>query len=359
MKRLRNAMMILFFCLLISILVVGLFYNYSISPVDKKDNEEIEVIIESGSGIEQIGETLKEKDLIHGKNVFKLYCYIYKTNSLKAGTYKLSKSMSLKEIVNTLSEGNNYNPDEITITFKEGLNMRGIAKVIEKNTNNSYEDTFNTLKDSVYIDSLINKYWFLTDDIKNTNIYYPLEGYLYPDTYKFKNKDVTVKEIFKKLLDEEDKFLTKYKSNINDSKYNIHQLLSLASVVELEGVTSSDRANIASVFYNRLNKNMPLGSDVTAYYANKVDLSERDLTVNEYNVNNPYNTRVVLNAGKIPIGPICSIGETSLKAVLNPTNTDYYYFVSDKNRKIYFSKTYQEQVATINKLKQEGKWFTW
>jgi UPF0755 protein len=168
-----------------------------------------------------------------------------------------------------------------------------------------------------------------------------------------------VKEIFKKLLDERAKILNKYKKEIEGSSYTPHQLLTLASMVELEAKTDSDRAGVASVFYNRLNKKMSLGSDVTSYYANKVELNERELYAKEYNLENPYNTRTSSMAGKLPVGPICNPSEASIKAVLYPQQSDYLYFVSDKNRKVYFSKTYAEQEKTINKLKQEGKWFEW
>ena len=341
------------------IVAVCTFYNYSISPVDKKNNEEIEVVIPSGVSTTEIGSVLKEKNLIHSKNIFRIYCYIYKVNDLKAGTYKLKKSMKLKEIVNILKEGNNYNPDEIKITFNEGINMRKVASIIAKNTNNSEDDVYKVLKDSEYIDSLIKKYWFISEEIKNTNIYYSLEGYLNCDTYNFKSKNITVKEIFEKLLDEKLKILDKYKKEINESKYSVHEILTLASMVELEGLTDSDRAGIASVFYNRLNAKWSLGSDVTAYYANNIDMSTRDLTTNEYNLENPYNTRTQSMAGKLPVGPISNPSESSIKAVLFPQKTDYYFFVSDKNRKVYFSKTLEEQNATIKKLKQEGKWFEW
>ena len=342
-------------------MVIGVctFYNYSISPVDKKSNEEIEVVIPNGASTTEIGSILKEKDLIHSKNIFRVYCYIYKVNDLKAGTYKLKKSMKLESIVEVLKEGNTYNPEEIKITFNEGINMRKIASIIAKNTNNTEEDVYNLLKDESYIDSLIKDYWFITEEIKNSNIYYSLEGYLNCDTYNFKNKDVTVKEIFKKLLDEKGIILDKYKKEIEGSNYTPHQILTLASMVELEGVTDSDRAGIASVFYNRLNRKMSLGSDVTSYYANKVEMSSRDLTTTEYNLENPYNTRTASMAGKLPVGPVSNPSEASIKAVLFPQKSDYLYFVSDKNRKVYFSKTYAEQDATIKKLKQEGKWFEW
>ena len=103
--------------------------------------------------------------------------------------------MTLPEIVDTLEAGTKTNPNNIKITFKEGLNMRGIAKVIDENTDNSYDDVMNLLADTEYIDSLINEYWFLAEEIKNSELYYPLEGYLFPNTYEV-DKTGDVKSIF-------------------------------------------------------------------------------------------------------------------------------------------------------------------
>ena len=205
------------------------------------------------------------------------------------------------------------------------------------------------------IKTLIDKYWFLTDDIKNSNIYYPLEGYLYPETYVF-NEDVTVEEIFKNMLDETDSKLSKYKEDINKSNYSINEIITLASVIEQEGMYDSDKKDIASVFYNRLNKNMPLGSDVTTYYAFKVELGERELTTNEINTYNPYNTRGPSMNGKIPVGAISNFSKSSLEAALYPNKTNYYYFVADKKGKTHFTKTYEEHQKVIKELKESGNW---
>ena len=99
--------------------------------------------------------------------------------------------MSLEKIMDELKKGNNYNPDNIRITFKEGLNIRQIAKEISKNTNNKYDDIIKLLEDKEFARKMINDYWFLDESILNDKIYYPLEGYLFPDTYEFLNKDVT------------------------------------------------------------------------------------------------------------------------------------------------------------------------
>ena len=134
-------------------------------------------------------------------------------------------------------------------------------------------------------------------------------------------------------------------------------MLTLASIIELEASNADDRAGVAGVFYNRLEDGWSLGSDVTTYYAAKVDLSERDLYQSEIDDVNDYNTRPVAMAGKLPIGPICNPSIMSIKAAIKPTEHNNYFFVADKNGKTYFSKTNSEHINTVNTLKKEGLWF--
>lgn len=334
------------------------FYNLSLKAVSS-NSEEVDFMVDSGSTYYSIASKLKSSELIKNEFCFKLYIKFNKISSLEAGTYKLNKNMSVEDIIKVLSKGNTYNPDAIVITFKEGKNMRSIASIISEYTDNSEDDVFNLLKDKNYLNSLIEKYWFIDDVILNDDIYYSLEGYLYPNTYEFKNKSVSVEEIFKTLLDQMDKELTNYKTDLLSSKYSIHEILTLSSIVELEGNKNSDRAGIAGVFYNRLNNNWNLGSDVTTYYAVKIDMSERDLYKSEINDRNNYNTRSDYLAGKLPIGPICNPSIDSIRAVLYPTESDYYYFVSDVNGKTYFSKTYDEHKSIRNDLIEAGLWYNY
>ena len=355
----KKSLIILIVIIAIVLMAVGGafgWYTAQIGPVSKENAQEKVVEIPSGTSTEKILQILKEQDLIREVFSAKIYIKLNKVKNLQAGKYTLSSGMSLEEILNHISSGDVVN-EQIKITFKEGKNMRWIAKEIANNTNNSEEDVFKLLEDEEYIDSLIEEYWFLTDTIKNKDIYYPLEGYLYPDTYYFKDKDVSVKGIFKVLLDKEDEVLSKYKEDMEKQGAKPHQVLTLASIVELEGKGEEARKGIACVFFNRLKKKMSIGSDVTTYYAIKVDMSERDLYAKEINTYNPYNTRGPDMAGKLPIGPIAMASETSIKAVLNPTESDYLYFVSDSNGKIYFSKTYEEHQSTIKRLQKEGLWF--
>ena len=352
--------LIIFISGLISILIIiacilVLLYSNGIKAVSKKDiSVDFEVV--SGNNYYNISSKLYESGLIKSEFWYKVYLKLNKVPQIKTGIYKLNKNMSVNDIVNVLSK-NSYDPNVVNITFKEGYNFYDIIDVITYNTNNTEEDINNLINNEEYINSLIEKYWFITDDIKNDKLYYALEGYLYPDTYQFKNKDVSVEEIFNSLLNEMEKKLNAYKDKIDESNYSIHEILTLASIVELEGVNEKDRRDIAGVFYNRLNNNMNLGSDVTTYYGAKVRLSERDLYKNELNDDNGYNTRVNSLVGKLPIGPICNPSIESIKAVIYPNDNDYYYFVSDKNRNTYFSKNLNEHNNKIKELKDDGLWF--
>ncbi len=345
---------------LVAILLIGIAtllgtYCYFKSPVSN-DKKEVSIVIENGSTISDIAALLKKEGLIKNENFFKLYVKLKKVSNVYAAKYYFSPSMNLDEIINTLNEGG-YNENEISITFKEGINMRGIAKLIKENTSNSEDDVYKKLKDEKYLNSAIEKYWFLTDDIKNSKIYYSLEGYLFPDTYRFNSKDVSVEEIFNKMLDQMEKELNKYKKQIENSKYSIHELMTLASITQSEGYNEDDFKNIASVFYNRLKTGMALGSCVTSYYGVKKDMTD-ELLQKDIDASNPYNTRGN-NPVSFPVGPISMPGAKALDATLDPIETSYYFFVSDKNNKLYFTKTLNEHERMITKLQNEGLWLEW
>lgn len=349
---LLRVILVLFILLIVGIIALSFLFS---APQSK--SEVIEFTIEEGQTVYQVGDKLKQEGIIRSEFAYKVYVKLNNVNSYKAGVYKLDKSYPLKDIVSLLT-GDYYKEEGVSITFKEGRNIRQIAKDISDNTNISEGDFLSVMEDDNYINELINKYWFLTDDIKNDDIYYPLEGYLFPETYNF-NKNVTAKEIIETMLDQEDEVLSKYKSKIDSSSYSVHEIVTLASLVEQEGIYDDDRKMIAGVFYNRLNAGMSLGSDVTTYYAARVDLGERDLTSSEINTYNPYNTRGPGMNGKLPVGPISNFSETSLSAVLSPTDSDYYYFVADKSGKTHFTRTYEEHQEIINELKEAGNWIEW
>lgn len=358
----KSVLKIIFILLLLIIIIGGIsifaWYELSLKPVEEGNSQSIIIDIVPGQGTEGIASALKENNLIKDDLVFKIYCKLNEVNNMQAGTYELNKNMSVEEIVKKFQAGDVV-IKEINVTFQEGKNMRDIAKIISENTNNSYEDVMKVFENKEYAKGLIEEYWFLTDEILDNNIYYPLEGYLYPDTYTFESVDVSIDDIIKIMLDQTDKVLSEYQIEIKSKGYTVHQFLSLASVVENEGISTEDRKGIAKVFLNRIERGMALQSDVTTYYAFKVNMGDRDLTQSELNTANPYNTRGPNMEGKIPVGPISNVSESAIEATLNPSDTDAIFFVADKNGKIYFSNTNEEHEQIINELKSQGLWYTY
>ena len=334
------------------LLGIGSFF-YLLTPVDKENIQNIEFVIAPGSSTKTVIKNLKDNKFIRSDIVTLIYTKL-NNDTIKSGTYNISPHMSTKEILNVLYSGKSAEQKGITITFVEGKRVPYYVDKLVEAFDFSEDDIYNLLKDDEYLDSLIKNYWFLTDDIKDSKLYYSLEGYLYPDTYNF-SVSSSIKDIFKIILDNTNRKLSGLKDVIESSNLTIHEVMTLSSIVELEGARSHDRAGIAGVFMNRIRLGITLGSDVTTYYAEQKDFTS-DLTINEINDCNAYNTRGTC-VKDLPIGPICNPGMESINASINPTTNDYLFFVADKNGKTYFSKTNAEHVSTIKELKNSGLWY--
>ena len=363
----KKVLIIVLVLILLVVLVLGgvflylkSWYEENLTSVNSIENgKEIKVEIEKGAGSISIATILEKNKVIKSADAFKIYLKLNKINNLQAGKYIFNNGKDdVKSVVEKIKNGD-VQDDSIKVTFVEGKTLNDFAKVISNKTNNSLEDVYDLINDEEYIDSLIEKYWFITDEIKNDDIYYNLEGYLKPDTYTFENKDVSVEYIFNLILNYTDKFLSQYKEQIETSGYTVHEILTLASIIEKEASSSKDMPEIAGVFYNRLNSGMPLGSDVTTYYAFQIDLSESDLTSEQLNTYNPYNTRHESMGGKLPVGPICNPSSSAIEAAINPKITDNYYFVADKNGKTYFTKNYTEHTKIVKELKEKNLWYVY
>lgn len=327
---------VIIFLVVLIILTCG-SYKIGTSSVSK-DSFEVKITIPKESTYLSISNLLKENNLIRSESFYKIYIKIFKPNNLKAGIYTLNRNMNVKEIVDTL-EGN-VKSEEITITIPEGKHIEEVAEIISSKINMSKEDIMLYWQNEEVLNSLIDKYWFLTDVIKKEGIRYSLEGYFFPDTYSIL-KESKIEDITYKMLDKMDEVLSKYKEEISNSKFNVHEILTLASIVEHEAILDSDRPMIAGVFINRLDKSMKLQSCATVGYAiNEWKLS---YDYSDLQTDSPYNTYFYEG---LPIGPGNMPGELSIEAVLRPTKHDYYYFLANVNdkdsKKTYYSKTYSE-----------------
>ena len=336
-----------------AIVIWSVEYHLALRPVDKNGNS-IEITIEEGDSYSSLGSFLKEQNLIRSELFYKIYIRTHSLNELVPGVYKLSPAMDVETILNTLS---NQNKEFIVVTFREGLNLRQVAKKVEEELGIKADDFLSSASNTDNLNEWIQKYWFLSEDILNSEIYYPLEGYLFPDTYHFEHGSNS-KTIIEAMLENTENRLNPYRESLENNTYSIHELITLASILELEVSASSDRNGVVSVFYNRLKSGMPLGADATTYYAEKLELHERDLYQTELDSCNAYNTRCKTMTS-LPVGPICSPGIESIKATLNPSSSSYLYYVADNQGKTYFASTYSEHNRIIADLKAKGLFERW
>ncbi len=330
------------------------FYCYTIMPVDVSSEEKIAFTVEQGDTVYQVLNKLDKAGLIRSSNFAKIYVKYNGIDNFYAGEYELSKAYPLDTILSILCGISNAKADTITVKFLEGKRIPYYAKAISEAFGYSEEEVLSTMNDKEYLSVLKDKYFFITDDILNGSLYYPLEGYLFPDTYEF-NKDASIKDVIETMLTKMNSILSEYKDDIKVSPYGVHGLLTVASMVELEAVSAEDRALTAGVFYNRLAKGWTLGSDVTTYYDVKKDLTD-SLTYTDLNTCNGYNTRGSSCRSGLPIGPIACVSKSSIKAAIKPVETKYMYFVADKNNKLYFAETESGHQQNIRDLKNQGLW---
>lgn len=344
--RLKKGVLIALIITFIFILVIGSgvgFYFWGLKG--SKDTQQVTFEVQEGVSKITIVDDLKNAGLIKSKWVTLAYLIFNKDLTLQAGTYSLSRNMDVESIIKKISKGD-VKLDTVSLTFVEGKNIKDYIEVISSGLSIPKNNVEAVFKDKEFMKSLVEKYDFLTESVLNDNIYYALEGYLFPDTYEFL-ETVSVEEVITRLLDNTKSKLSSIEIN---SEYSIHDILSMASIVELEAVTENDRRTVAQVIYKRLSRGMNLGMDVTTYYAVGKKLGE-DLTMNDLNSSNPYNTRNMNMTGKLPVGPICNPSLESIKAVLNPSDTDYIYFYANVvTHEVFFANTYEEFIEIQRKV---------
>lgn len=323
--------------LIAAVLGGGYFYITSaLNPVSPKSKEQKIIEIPPGSTVTKISSILESKGIVKDARIFRYYVKVKKESGFIAGTYRLSPSMNVQEVINRLKSGKVA--PVMTITIPEGKQLKEIAQIIANATHKPGTDVFNRLNDRTYVQSLIAKYpKLLSNEILNPNIMYPLEGYLFPATYPFYKSNPSIDEIINTMLEKSNEVLSPYQDKLKQKQLTNHQLLTMASLIEQEATEKADRNKISSVFYNRLQKGMPLQTDPTVLYAE--GRHKDKVYYSDLEVNSPYNT--YKNTG-LPPGPISNAGKVSIEAALNPDQTDYYYFLATADGSVIFSKTLDE-----------------
>ncbi len=331
-------------------LIVAMTITYFILLTPSgRSNVPVTFVVNKGDDKKTIINNLKEAKLIKSKYATIIYVILSNNKNLQAGSYEFSRDMSTQDIIKSLGKGDvikEYKPSA-RVTLKEGVTLKEYIKLICDNTDLNYDDAIKKVNDKSFLKGLIADYWFLTEDILDEDIYYPLEGYLFPETYDF-YKDTTIEQVIRKMLNVTSDKLSSIKDKMLNNKMSVHELITIASIAEKEANTSDDRRMVSQVIYKRLDMNMSLGMDVTSYYGVQKSMSET-LTKVDLNDKNPYNTRVVTFIG-LPVGPICNPSLDSINAALEPTNTDYVYFIADVlTGKVYFAK----DIDGFNELKEK------
>lgn len=302
-----------------------------------EQSSSIEFEVKEGVSTKHIAKELEERGVIKDSFAFAFLAKLKGIDSkVKAGSYLLSSSMSPKQILIKIVSGNTIKNEE-KVTIPEGTRLRKVGKILEKHNLTTEEEFCKIAKAGNFKD----KYKFLQELSDDTS----LEGFLFPDTYLLpKNQSVEYYiDIFLKRFEE---IYTKNQFDKKEIDLKIHQIITLASIIESEAKLETEKPIIASVFYNRLEKQMPLQSCSTVNYA----LNDyKELLTKDTKVESPYNTYLHLG---LPPGPICSPGVSAIKAVFSPAKSNYLYFVSKGDGSHKFSKTYVEHKTAKNNIKK-------
>ena len=347
---------------LLILLGVGGFFGYryvesALQPVDANSKQYVTVQIPEGANLQQIGDTLENSGLVKHGFIFSLYAKYKDYSDLKSGYYNLQKSMSTDDIIKELQKGGTPQPQEVALanlTIPEGYTLDQIAQTVGQLQGDFKEpltaDAFLAkVQDETFISQLVAKYPTLLESLptKESGVRYRLEGYLFPATYAIK-ENTTIESLIDEMVAAMDKNLSGHYTAIKEKNLTVNELLTIASLVEKEGLKTDDRKLIAGVFYNRLNLGMPLQSNIAILYAEGKlgqNISLADDAAIDTTINSPYN--VYTNLGLMP-GPVDSPSLDAIEASINQTKSDYLYFVANvQDGKVYFATTREEHDRNV------------
>ncbi len=312
------------------------------------DNTPVTFVVQPGETAASVAQRLQEAGLISDAELFRRYLqYKGMDAGLEAGTYTLRQTMTIPEIAEALQTG--LRPERV-VTIREGLRLEEIAAAVAAQTGIAEAD-FIALVTRGWRETDLKDYPFLADLPPGTT----LEGYLFPETYRLP-EEMTAYDVVARMLATFDARVTEeIRLGAANQGLTVHQLVTLASLVEREAVVPEERPVIAGVFLNRLRNGWLLNADPTVQYALGYDEKTgkwwRRLYFDELGVNSladidhPYNT---YRYPGLPPGPICSPGLASIQASAFPAQTDYFYFIADchKNDGSHlFARTEEEHNA--------------
>lgn len=296
--------------------------NASVSPVSF-------VVVEGDRGF-GVAEKLKDAGLIESAWMFRAFLRLSGTDaSLKPGTFELRPGMSYASIVGELTR---VETNEVQVTIPEGFTLKQIGERVREALPDISEDEWN---EAVGASSPVASNAFVVSAGKPSNV--DLEGYLFPDTYRY-FADATAEDVVEKMVGTMSvKFgLTDPTEQIS----NVHELLTLASVIEREVRGAEDMRYVADIFLSRMEIGMPLQADSTiSYYLGK---TSAELTTDDLRADEPFNTYTRVG---LPPGPISNPGMNAIAAVLHPVSNPYLYFLTASDGTVVYASTFEEHVA--------------
>ena len=337
--------------IIVVIIMLYMYFQSSTEPLDPNSTETQQVTIEEGASASMIGQQLEEQEIIRNGTMFQIFLRLNNITNYQSGEYDLSPAMDFEQIARTLETGSVYEEVQYRLTIPEGYSVEEIASRVEEQLPVSSDQFLELMNDEEFIQSLIEDYPdMLSEEILNEEVKYPLEGYLYPATYEITQENPDLQALIRDMLDatqdnsysvytSADGYTVNYEGEENDLSF--HEFLTFSSIIEEEATSVADRSRIASVFLNRMSENpsMPLQTDPTVLYA--IGEHQETTTFEDLEVEDPYNTYI--NSG-LPPGPIASPGMESLQSTMNPSDTDYYYFLADSEGNNHFAETFEEHV---------------
>ncbi len=327
-------------CITIILIIAGLLlaaYAYTAIYQSKLSDESTIFNITKGEGVHQISSNLKNQGLISSKLVFETYIWSRQVQSkLIAGEYQLNKGLSIKDLVDAFISGQSLSKER-DIKIIEGKNAKQIADYLESKGVCQADDFLEKIK---YYGANTNGYDFLKDKPVKSS----LEGYLFPDTYRI-YKDATIEDVLKKMLDNFDSKLTgQMRQDIKKQGHTVFEIITMASIIELEVPASMDRKMISDIFWKRVEAGMPLQSDATINYVTGKNLPSP--TLEDLKADSFYNTYLYPD---LPPGPIGNPGISAIEAAIYRTANDYWYYLSTPEGETIYSKTHDEHVKNKQK----------
>lgn len=315
------------FTVLASMIAVGGWWYISrlLMPVNSADNSNKVITIQKGQSFNAVSNKLFKEGIIRSPWTLKISAFINgKKNTIQAGSFRLSPKMTPEEILEQLSHGTL----DVWITVLEGWRREEIAEGIAK----TFEENNLEFDQAAFLNATKNK-----------------EGYLYPDTYLFpiNTAETTVASVLESTLQK--KLTPDLVAGINRSGKNLHQILTMASVVEREARTDESRKKVAGILWKRLDNSWPLQADATLQYAKGYDLVQKTwwkppLAVDK-EINSPYNTYKFTG---LPPGPICSPSLSSIEAAVFPVESGYWYYLTDNQGNMHYAATLAEHNTNVN-----------